>query len=63
MFRKNQTTTSYSTYFGYLEKDLRPQNNVFKYKKCSELEFSKPLTDLAKLFIDNWIELNDELEF
>lgn len=27
------------------------------------MEFSKPLTDLAKLFLDNWIELNDELEF
>lgn len=27
------------------------------------MEFSKPLNDLAKLFMDNWIELNDELEF
>ena len=27
------------------------------------MDFSRPLTDLAKLFIDNWIELNDELEF
>lgn len=28
-----------------------------------QLPFAKPLSDLAKLFIDNWIELNDELEF
>lgn len=27
------------------------------------MEFSKPLSDLAKLFLDNYIELNDELEF
>jgi hypothetical protein len=27
------------------------------------MEFSKPINDLAKLFLDNWIELNDELEF
>lgn len=27
------------------------------------MEFCMPLSDLAKLFIDNWIELNDELEF
>ncbi|KAM3132373.1 hypothetical protein pb186bvf_015473 [Paramecium bursaria] len=63
MHRKNQTTTTYCTEFGYLQKLLKPQNNVFKFKKCSEMEFSKPLSDLAKLFMDNWIELNDELEF
>ena len=28
-----------------------------------KLDISKPLSDLAKLFIDNWIELNDSLEF
>jgi len=27
------------------------------------LDLSKCLTDLAKLFIDNWIELHDEIEF
>lgn len=63
MHRKNQTTTMYSTEFGYQEKLLKPQNNVFKFKKSSELEFALPLSDLAKLFLDNWIEMNDELEF
>jgi len=63
MFRKTQTTSYYQSEFGYLAKDLKPQNNIFKYKKCSQLELRKPLTDLAVLFIDNWIELGDELEF
>ncbi|CAD8162623.1 unnamed protein product [Paramecium pentaurelia] len=63
MHRKNQTSTTYGTEFGYLQKLLKPQNNVFKFKKCSELEFAQPLNDLAKLFLDNWIEMNDELEF
>ena len=27
-------TSSYAAEFGYLSKDLKPQNNVFKYKKC-----------------------------
>ena len=30
---------------------------------CYQLEISKPLTQLAVQFIDNWIELNDDLEF
>ena len=38
MYRKNQTTSSYSAEFDYLSKDLKPQNNVFKYKKCSEVK-------------------------
>ncbi|EAS07781.2 hypothetical protein TTHERM_00525130 (macronuclear) [Tetrahymena thermophila SB210] len=63
MYRKSQITSSYGQEFGYLQKDLKPTQNVFKYKKCSDLPFAKPLSDLAKLFIDNWIELNDELEF
>lgn len=37
MYRKNQTTSSYAAEFGYMGKDLKPQNNVFKYKKCSEV--------------------------
>lgn len=28
-----------------------------------KLDFSQPLTQLAKLFIDNWIDLKDDLEF
>ncbi|EGR31518.1 hypothetical protein IMG5_107370 [Ichthyophthirius multifiliis] len=63
MYRKTQISSTYGFEFGYLQKNLKPQQNVFKYKKCSELTFAKPLTDLAKLFIDNWIELKDELEF
>jgi len=38
MYRKNQTTSSYAAEYGYLSKDLKPQNNVFKYKKCSEVK-------------------------
>ncbi|EGR27649.1 hypothetical protein IMG5_191880 [Ichthyophthirius multifiliis] len=63
MFRKSQITSSYSQEYGYLQKFLKPQKNVFQCKKCSELPFSKPLTELTKLFVDNWIDLNDELEF
>ena len=50
---------------------MKPQSNVLKYKKCKEvlfcnlfqLELSAPLNDLAVFFIDNWLELRDDLEF
>eukprot|EP01016_Furgasonia_blochmanni_P043713 TRINITY_DN5976_c0_g1_i4.p1 TRINITY_DN5976_c0_g1~~TRINITY_DN5976_c0_g1_i4.p1 ORF type:complete len:159 (-),score=51.02 TRINITY_DN5976_c0_g1_i4:94-570(-) len=63
ILKQTYSKSTYNMEFGYLKKDLRPQNNIFKYKKCSEMDFATPLNTLAAQFVDNWIELNDELEF
>jgi len=42
---------------------MKPETNIFRFKKCSEMDFKNVLTKLAVQFIDNWIALKDELEF
>ena len=78
LFRKGQITSNYSSEFGSVVKESKPQTNIFRYQKCSEVrflmsynvlilivqtEFKNVLTKLAVQFLDNWIELKDEAEF
>ena len=41
IFRKNQTQSTYGTEYGYLQSSLKPQYNVLKYKKISEVHLNK----------------------
>jgi len=63
LYRKSQITSLYTSEFGSVVKESKPQTNIFRYQKCSETEFKQVLTKLTVQFIDNWIELNDEAEF
>ena len=37
MFRKSQVTSFYSSEFGSIEKSNKPENNIFYYRKCSDV--------------------------
>jgi len=63
LFRKNQITSLYSSEYGSVVKESKPQTNIFRYQKCSDTEFKNVLTKLAVQFLDNWIDLQDEAEF
>jgi hypothetical protein len=58
-FRKKETQSRYSVDYGYIKKTIKPPPNLFAYKKVSELQFKIWLTRDAKVFLDQWLLLND----
>lgn len=52
-------SSTYQADFGYQESNVRPQKNIFYYKKINCMDFSDFLAPIAVQFLDSWLELKD----
>lgn len=63
LLRQKEIITRYTIDYGYIGKILKPKNNIFYYKKVSEMEFRDFLQQRVLQFLDAWVALNDDLKF